>query len=109
MSDTIDITGIDKAELLAALYNDSRPLGMGYLHFNPADMSIEEARALLSDSAPTSDIGLPRKRLDFDYLKGRVIKVDLSGDTIRSWGYDRDNGQGATERIVARLRAEVRS
>jgi hypothetical protein len=42
--------------------------------------------------------------MDFDYLKGRVIKVNLSGDEIDPWGYDRDNGQGAVEEIVSILR-----
>lgn len=105
----IDLTGLDKAAVLAALYNGSRPLGMGRLHFDPADMTIEEARALLADPEPTSDIGFSRKRMDFDYLKGRVMKVDLSGDTLDPWGYDRDNGEGAAAQIIASLRVEAKS
>ena len=34
----------------------------------------------------------------FDYLKGRVMKVDLSEDDgFEEWLYDRDNGEGAAQ------------
>ena len=29
----VDIKGLNKAEVLAALYNNSKPLGLGFLHF----------------------------------------------------------------------------
>ncbi len=84
----IDISG-KQAEALAALYNGSRPLGMGILHFEPAPMDVPEAQALL-------DGGQTR----FDYLKGRVMKVNLGGDTFDPWLYDRDNGEGAAARAI---------
>ena len=40
----------------------------------------------------------------FDYVQGRVMKVDLSGDSFNPWLYDRDNGEGAAKRIVDTLR-----
>lgn len=81
----IDITNLNKAAILAALYNASRPLGLGYLHYTPEDMTTEEAAALL------------RRQTYFDYLKGRVMKIDLSGNTLDPQLYDRDNGQDAAE------------
>jgi hypothetical protein len=94
----IDMKGRDKAEVLAKLYNASRPLGMGFLHFDPKPMSTEEAREIL-DGGHTY----------FDYLKGRVMKVNLSKDTFDPWLYDRDNGQGAAERAIsANAPAEAR-
>ena len=39
----------------------------------------------------------------FDYLKGRVMKVDLSGNELDPYLYDRDNGEGAAERVVSGL------
>jgi hypothetical protein len=86
----IDLKGRDKAEVLAKLYNASRPLGMGFFHYDPAPMRTEEARALL-ESGQTY----------FDYLKGRVMKVDLGRDQLDPRLYDRDNGQGAAERAIA--------
>jgi hypothetical protein len=95
MSNTISIAGLDKAKLLAALYNSSKPLGMGFLHFDPAPMTAEEATILLE------------KTTKFDYLKGRVMKVNLDTDELRTGSYNRDNGDDAVERIVANLRSGV--
>ena len=83
MSDTINIAGLDKAEVLAALYNSSRPQGMGFLHFTPGPMSIEEARQLVDEHDY------------FDYLNGRVMKISLAKEELRVRLYDRDNGNGA--------------
>lgn len=92
MSDTINLNGLDKAEVLAALYNGSRAQGMGFLQYNGEPMQAEEARELLE------------RNTYFDYLKGRVMKIDLAGDTLDPWLYDRDNGHGAAERIINALR-----
>ena len=103
----IDLKGKNKAEVLAALYNASRPQGLGFLSFDAAFMTKKEARALLDSG-----------RTYFDYLKGRVLKVDLSGDELDPRLYDRDNGQGAAaaalgwpeERAIERQRrAEART
>jgi hypothetical protein len=91
----INIKGIDKAALLAALYNEARPLGMGFLQFNPAEMTREEAARYLETSTY------------FDYVKGRPLKVDLSGDEFRGDLYDRDQGHGHAAQIVERLRAKA--
>jgi len=55
-------------------------------------MTVEEARELLSQDTY------------FDYLKGRVMKVDLSGNELDPWGYDRDNGQGRAAEVIESLR-----
>ena len=90
--DTISLKGLNKGTVLAALYNASHPLGLGFLHFDPNPMTTEEAESLLN------------KTTFFDYLKGRVMKVDLSGDDLDPRLYDRDNGQGAAERIIKSLK-----
>lgn len=90
----VDIKGLDKAEVLAALYNASRQQGMGFLQPRGADgMTAEQAREEL------------KRGTYFDYLHGRVMKVDLSKDTFCAGAYDRDNGQGAAERAIASLRS----
>lgn len=87
----IDIKDLDKAEVLAALYNNSKPLGMGFLHYDPNNMTTEQAKELL------------KNQTNFDYLKGRVMKVNLSGESFNPWLYDRDNGKGAAARALASL------
>lgn len=89
----INISGMNKAEVLAKLYNASQPLGMGILQFTPEDMTVAEAQAIID--AGTTDVFHARNCLYFDYLKGRVMKVDLSGDQFDPALYDRDNGRGA--------------
>lgn len=89
----IDIKGLNKAEVLAALYNNSKPQGLGFLHFDPKEMKAAEAEEILKQTTY------------FDYLKGRVMKVDLSSDDgFEEWLYDRDNGNGAAERAIDSLR-----
>lgn len=89
----VDIKGLNKAEVLAALYNNSKPQGLGFLHFDAKDMTVAEAEEILKQTT------------DFDYLKGRVMKVDLSSDDgFGEWLYDRDNGNGGAQRAVDALR-----
>lgn len=86
--------GLNKADVLAALYNNAKPLGLGFLHFNPQDMTREQAQEILATG-----------QTYFDYLSGRVMKVDLkSDDGFEEWLYDRDNGKGAAQRAIEGLR-----
>ena len=87
----INISKKNKAEVLAALYNYSHPQGMGFLQYDPNPMTVEEAEELL------------RTETYFDYVKGRVMKVNLKGDTLDTWGYDRDNGDGAAKIVIDSL------
>ncbi len=100
MSEGIDIKGRNKAELLAKLYNASRPLGMSSLHFTPEDMAETEAEEWIENAQEAQRGRFTGDRLYFDYLKGRVMKVELSGDTLDPGLYDRDNGEGAAQRAI---------
>ncbi|MCK9567394.1 hypothetical protein M0R72_00425 [Candidatus Pacearchaeota archaeon] len=87
----IDISKFNKADVLAALYNSARAQGLGNLWHIPADMTREQAEHILTLS------------LSFDYLQGRVMKVDLSGDSFDPFLYDRDNGEGAAQAALSKL------
>lgn len=91
-ANTINIKGMNKAEVLVALYNNAKPLGLGILHFTPEDMTLEEAYELIEENQSY-----------FDYVNGRVLKVDLNGDEFNPHLYDRDNGEGAAERALLHL------
>ncbi len=91
---SLSLSGLNKADVLAALYNASKPQGMGFLHFDPKPMTRQEAEGLLKQGT------------DFDYLKGRVMKINLKGDELDTWGYDRDNGAGAAQKAIAPLQAK---
>jgi len=100
----IDTTGLDKAEVFRALYNQARPLGMGFVHFTPQDMPIEEARAIVGGQ-DTGDYPCGQRReLYFDYVKGRVMKIDLSQDAgFEERLFDRDNGSGSAAQAIAEI------
>lgn len=85
----IDVSHLSRAEILRRLYNASCPLGMGFLHFDTEEMTVEEAEELL------------KKQDYFDYIKGRVMKVRIPQDgQLNVRLYDRDCGPGAAARAL---------
>ena len=89
----VNFKGIPKHKVLQALYDNARAQGLGFLHYTPAPMSEEEAKSLLGEQTY------------FDYVNGRVMKVDLRGDEeFLEHLYDRDNGPGAAARAIESLR-----
>ncbi|GAF68735.1 unnamed protein product [marine sediment metagenome] len=94
---TIDISKLKPEAVLAALYNAAKAQGMGIAVATPDAMTLFEAKnLLLSETASRSGY--------FDYLKGRVMKVRISGDTLDPRLYDRDNGEGAAKRAIDSIR-----
>jgi len=90
----VNTKDLNPAEVLAALYNDAKPLGMGMLHYNPEGMTIEQAQKELDDN----------QWKYFDYLHGRVMKVNLKNpDNFDERLYDRDNGYGAAHRTISKI------
>lgn len=91
------IEGLNKAEVLAALYNNATVQGMGFLQADNKQMTTEEAKAILDESSDKY----------FDYLKGRVMKIRIAGDEVDTRLYNRDNGDGAAERVIGKLQPSV--
>lgn len=63
----IEITGANLVEVVKAVYDLSRPQGMGFLHFDSAPLTDEEAKSLIAFTNP-------RVPVDLDYVKGRACK-----------------------------------
>ena len=85
---------LTKEEVLCALYNKAKCQGYGVLHYREGDLSLEEAEHLLKCTTY------------FDYLFGRVLKIDLKDDNgFEEWLYDRDNGEGAAQKSLDDYRA----
>ncbi len=91
----IFIEGLDKAEVLAALYDSAKTTDSS---LPPHHMSLDEARLLL-DSGQTS----------FDDVLGRAIQVDLKRDTVYAGRYDAQNGFGTAKQVIEKLRANPSS
>ena len=91
----INISNLSKPQVLAALYNASHAQGLGFWNSDPAPMSEDEAAKILE------------QQTDFDYLKGRVMKINLSGTEFDPYLYDRDCGEGAAQKVVSGLTTGV--
>ncbi len=110
MSDgMVDISGLSKAAVLAALFNASAPAGMGFLRAQngPDVMTEEDAQQYVNNgTSPDPGSRWPNEHLYFDYLIGRPLKVNISDDSFDPRGFERDNGgPGTAQRVIDRLRA----
>ena len=82
----MDIKGLDKAKVLYGLWLGSKEQGNSWMGRFP--LTEEYCKKLLEYTTY------------FDYLAGRVIKVDFSTDDLDLQWYDRDNGEGAGENAI---------
>ena len=87
----IDISQMNKAEVLQTLFNNSKRQGLGLLH-PPRILSLEEAQSLM-------DTG----NRYFDYVDGVVLKIDLSTNQLNTRLYNRDNGHLSAEKALNTL------
>jgi hypothetical protein len=89
----MNIKGLNKAKVLAALYNRARPLGFGSLQYTPGDIGEKEAQEIWDRSRDKY----------WDYLGGRVMKIRLDRDEVSTQLYNRDNGPLAAEEALANM------
>ncbi len=85
MTQQVDCTGLAKEDVLAHLYNNAKPLAIGYFQAKTEPMGVQEAKSQLS------------KNSYFDYLYGRPLKINFSDyPFMDSHLYDRDQGGPGT-------------
>jgi hypothetical protein len=93
MADKVDISGLDRLELLHRLWERSSPA----LFF-----SLESLDPPKWDEKTAAE-ALERNRID--YLMGRAIKCRFDEtNQVDPRLYDRDNGQGAFKKVVDGMR-----
>lgn len=98
----VDISGLNRAELLAALYNDT-PLVT-------ETMTAEEARQLIDARRELIDWN-PKARKDglrIVWAKDRVLGIRLDNEYMSVVEYDQAYGNGAARRVVRALRRQMR-
>lgn len=93
----INIAGMKKEHVLLALYRAAKSKGIGEL-FTQTEMPLSAAAELVKNNPS----------LYFDYVNGRPLKVDLSGDEFDPYLYDRDNGEGVAQEACARYKSFIR-
>ncbi|MDX1535154.1 MAG: hypothetical protein R3346_00075 [Candidatus Spechtbacterales bacterium] len=106
----VDISGLDKAAVLAVLYNAARPNGKGLYRYAPRPITIEEAREIIEEQG--DDLRLDfgplgeeyYEEYSFDYVRGRVLRVDITFDDFAPYGYNRHNGEQMAQRAINYLR-----
>lgn len=84
----------DRAKALMGLYNRTMivaPMAMVTGVYTVGSMTLDEAENVIRDR---------KGDLYFDYLFGRLLKVDLRTEEVDFRLYDRDNGEGAGELAV---------
>ena len=92
-SQDVDISGLDKVKVLQGLFKIAKPQGLGFLHYKPDDsLNDKEAKKILET-----------RNYSVDYLNGRVMKVNLRGDTLNTRLFNTDNGKDAAERVIEAL------
>lgn len=89
----VNIKGLNKAKVLASLYNSAAPQGMGFFQADNRIMTEEVAADILKEYT------------HFDYLRGRPLKLSLDkDDEVDVALYDRDNGEGVGKFTIDELR-----
>lgn len=83
----MNVLGHTREEVFMVLYNRAMPLGNGFLHYVPKQIDLAEAKEFLKTYPGNY----------FDYVKGRVMKVDLSRPEVNTVLYNHDNGKNAAE------------
>lgn len=103
----VSIKGMDKAEMLLALWQASRMQGMSFLGFlGSGELTLEQAQEEIQERKHTGFDG--KDSIYFDYLNGKVMKVDLGQDEFDPRLYDRDNGDGAAQRAIENLKIALK-
>lgn len=93
---SVDCSGLDAEVVLAKAISMAKPMGLGALNYKPVNFGATDAKKLLE------------KTKSFDYYNGCPIKLNFSSyPSIDPWGYDRDQGSGAFQKIVTSLKSMV--
>jgi hypothetical protein len=99
----IHFNGLSPEEVLAALFNASKPKELRCMQpgSGPQIMTVEGARAKIQER---TRMGL--NGLEFIEIDGHLICVNLEGDSMAPGLYDRANGgDGAAQKAIDSLRA----
>lgn len=94
----INIKGLNKAEVLLALWRGSHSQGISFFGRGEGSFTLEMAEKMVSELTKSNH------RLYFDYVYGHVIKCDITDDTFDDRLYARDCGEGTSENVIEFVR-----
>ena len=93
----IDISNKDEAEVLAALYNASTPVGMGFYQYNPRTWDKEIAQLYIDKMVEKDHDG----SMTFGYVLGRPLKFSIRNNLAYVAKYNYENEEGLAQRAIA--------
>lgn len=93
----IDILDKDRNEVLAALYNASKPAGMGFGDYNPMPWTKEIASMYFERFGQPDNDGV----IAFKWVMGRPLNCKFVGNFVYVAGYNNDNEWGLAQRAIS--------
>lgn len=103
MDGKVDISGLDKAIVLKALWDGSHAQGFSFVELpDDGNITLEECQKEVEERAKRCN-----GKLFFDYWRGKVLKVSIEGDDFDPYLYDRDCGPGHAAEVIDNLRASL--
>ncbi len=95
--DVIDISNKDRNEVLAALYNASTPIGMGFSQYDPMPWTKEIAAMYFEYYGHPGDDGA----IAFKWVMGRPLNCMFVNNLVYVAGYNNDNEWGLAQRAIS--------
>lgn len=106
-TETIDIRGLDKRELLLALWDNAKGKYLSEEKFIGSVILPTIAESHPTEKEINGALVSIANGNRIDYFCGRCLKVDLSGEVLKTFLYDRDHGTGTGQRVISELRAKL--
>lgn len=106
-NDTCDISGLPKKDVLSVLFLAAVEKGA---FSDVVKLSLEQSgRTLPENYLSEADFESASKcDWNIDYLHGKPMKVNLSGDSFNARLYNRDQGEGCAQEAIKALRENLK-
>lgn len=90
----INISDLPKKELFQALFERASSITRGFDYYNPSQkLSEEEIQYYI--------------KYYTEFVTGRKMRIDVSGNTVNTELYNMDNGANTAEKVIQRLRLKL--
>lgn len=100
MTALIDVSDINPGRLLAELFNNAQQDSQAETEYKVAETMGKARTQLMLDKTNFSDRGA-----FFETIRGRTLRINITGHKINPFRYDQLHGQGSVQAIVDAIRA----
>ena len=92
-SNKVNISMLDKKKVFKVLYESAVPMDLGFMTEFEEPLSSEEIDEFFSNS----------QNGYFEYVQGRLLKVDLSVDILDTTNFNATHGENAAEKAICKF------